>query len=112
MAKNFNEYAARFPKDVQRLLRQMRATIKKAAPGADEVISYQVPAFKMRRMLVWYAAHTKHIGFYPGASGIKAFKKELAGYKLAKGSVRFPFDEPLPLDVITRIVKFRVKEQG
>ena len=85
-------------------------TIKKAAPQAEEVISYGMPAFKMYRMLVWFAAHSKHIGFYPGASGIEAFKKELSIYKGAKGSVQFPFDQPLPLGLITKIVKFRVTE--
>ena len=108
--KTFGDYAERFPKDVQALLRKVRLTIKKAAPKAEEVISYRVPAFKQDGMLVWFAAHTNHIGFYPRASGIANFKKELSAYKLAKGSVQFPFDEPLPLALITRIVKFRVRE--
>jgi uncharacterized protein YdhG (YjbR/CyaY superfamily) len=96
--KTFNDYAEHFPKDVQALLRKIRLTIKKAAPKAEN------------GMLVWFAAHTSHIGFYPRASGIATFKTELSAYKLAKGSVQFPFDEPLPLALITRIVKFRVKE--
>jgi uncharacterized protein YdhG (YjbR/CyaY superfamily) len=110
LPKTFNDYAEHFPKDVQALLRKMRFAIKKAAPKAEEVISYRVPAFKQNGMLVWFAAHTSHIGFYPRASGIAKFKKALSVYKLAKGSVQFPFDEPLPLALITRIVKFRVKE--
>lgn len=94
---------------MQRKLKQMRATIRKAAPGATETISYGIPAFKTTKMLVWFGAHTNHIGFYPGAGGVAAFKKELSRYKFAKGSVQFPFDEPLPLPLVTRIVKFRVR---
>jgi uncharacterized protein YdhG (YjbR/CyaY superfamily) len=89
----------------------MRQAIRKAAPGAVEVISYGIPAYKQDGMLAWFAAHANHIGFYPGASGIAAFKKELARYKHAKGSVQFPLDEPLPLALITRMVKFRVCEK-
>jgi uncharacterized protein YdhG (YjbR/CyaY superfamily) len=110
VAKTFDDYAKRFPKDVQALLRTMRETIRKAAPDATETISYKMPAFRQGRILVWFAAHRSHIGFYPGASGIAAFEKELARYKHAKGSVQFPFDEPLPLPLVTRMVKFRVKE--
>jgi len=87
----------------------MRATIRNAAPGATETISYGIPAFKTSRMLVWYAAFSNHIGFYPGAGGVAHFKKDLSGYKSAKGSIQFPFDEPLPLALVTRIVKFRVR---
>lgn len=111
IAKDFDDYAHRFPKDVQQLLRKMRQTIRKAAPEATETISYRMPAFRLGGILVWYAAHTNHIGLYPGASGIAAFKKELAGYRSAKGSVQFPFNEPLPLSLVTRIVEFRVHEQ-
>ena len=109
--KNYDEYAARFPKDVQQLLQQIRLTIRKAAPQAQETISYGMPAFRQEVILVWFGVHTHHIGFYPGASGIAAFKKELARYKHAKGSVQFPIDQPLPLALVTRIVKFRVKER-
>jgi uncharacterized protein YdhG (YjbR/CyaY superfamily) len=108
---NFNDYMRRFPKAVQQRLRTMRAAIRKAAPKAEETISYGVPAFKLDRILVWFAAHTNHIGFYPGASGIAAFKKELSAYKSAKGSVQFPYDEPLPLALVARIVTFRVGER-
>ena len=85
-------------------------TIKKAAPKAEEVISYGIPAFKLNGMLVWFAAYSTHVGFYPRASGIEAFKKELSIYKGAKGSVQFPLDNPLPLGLITKMVKFRVTE--
>ena len=104
------EYIASYPESTQIILEQVRATIKKAAPEAEEVISYSIPAFKLKGMLVWYGAHPKHIGFYPRASGIEVFMEELAGYKSAKGSVQFPIDKPVPLALITKIVKFRVKE--
>jgi uncharacterized protein YdhG (YjbR/CyaY superfamily) len=110
-ATNFDEYAARFPPDVQRLLRAMRETIRKAAPEATETISYRIPAFELDGMLVWFGAHANHIGFYPRASGIAAFAKELSAYKSAKGSVQFPFDVPLPLSLVRRIVLYRVREQ-
>ena len=112
MAKptNIDEYIKSFPKDIQTLLEQFRLTVKKNAPQATEVISYGIPAFKLNGMLVWFAAHTAHIGFYPRVSAIEAFKKELSIYKGAKGSVQFPFDKPLPLGLIKKIVKFRVQE--
>jgi uncharacterized protein YdhG (YjbR/CyaY superfamily) len=109
-AASFEEYAASFPIAVRRLLKTMRQTIREAAPGTEETISYRMPAFKMKKMLVWYGAHSGHIGFYPGASAIASFKKELSVYKSAKGSVQFPFDQPLPLDLVSRMVKFRVKQ--
>ena len=108
--KDTDEYIAGFPKEVQTLLEQVRAIIKKAAPKAEEVISYGMPAFKLNGMLVWFAAYRNHIGFYPKVSGIESFKKELSIYKGAKGSVQFPVDKPLPLGLITKIVKFRVTE--
>ncbi len=107
---DIDEYISSFPKETQKILKQLRLTIKEAAPQADEVISYAMPAFKLNGMLVWFAAHTNHIGFYPRASGIEAFKKELSIYKGAKGSVQFPLDKPLPIGLITKIVKFRVAE--
>jgi uncharacterized protein YdhG (YjbR/CyaY superfamily) len=110
-AKDFDDYTDRFPKEVQQLLRKMRKTIQTAAPKATETISYSMPAFRLDRILVWFAAHTGHIGFYPGASAIAAFKVELSAYRSAKGSAQFPFDEPLPLPLVTRIVKYRVNEQ-
>ena len=107
---NIDEYISGFPKETQKILEQLRAIIKKAAPNAEEVISYAIPAFKLNGMLVWFAAYSNHIGFYPRGSGIEAFKKELSIYKGAKGSVQFPPDKPLPSGLITRIVKFRVAE--
>ena len=92
------------------LLGQMRATIKKAAPQAEEKISYAMPIFFLNGNLVHFAGYKNHIGFYPAPSGISAFNDELSKYKGAKGSVQFPLDEPLPLVLITKIVKFRVKE--
>lgn len=108
--KNIDDYVASFPKGTQNLLKQLRMTIRKAAPKAEEVISYNMPAFKYYGMLTWFAAHAKHIGFYPRISGIAAFKRELSIYKGAKGSVQFTLDKPLPLGLITKIVKFRVNE--
>jgi len=108
--KDFNDYSDRFPKDVQQRLQKLRLTVKKAAPQAKEKISYGIPAFTLNGMLVWFAAFKNHIGFYPRTSAIAAFKKELSAYKGAKGSVQFPFDKPLPLTLIGRMVKFRVKE--
>lgn len=108
--QNVDEYIAGFPAATQKLLKQLRKTIVKAAPGAEEVISYRMPAYKFHGMLVYFAGYEHHIGFYPGASGIAAFKKKLSAYKSAKGSVQFPLNEPLPLEIVTAIVMFRVKE--
>ena len=109
-AGNIDEYIAGFPEHIQEILEKLRDTIRKAAPGAEEVMSYQMPAFKFHGMLVYFAMHKNHIGFYPTPSGIEAFKKELSAYEGAKGSIKFPIDKPLPLGLITKIVKFRVKE--
>jgi uncharacterized protein YdhG (YjbR/CyaY superfamily) len=108
--KDIDEYIARFPIDVQKLLQQVRATIREAAPDAEEAIAYQMPTFRLEGNLVHFAAFKKHIGFYPTSSGIEKFKDELSVYKGAKGSVQFPLDKPIPLDLIGRIVAFRVKE--
>jgi uncharacterized protein YdhG (YjbR/CyaY superfamily) len=107
---NIDEYISGFPEETQKILEQLRATIKKTAPNAEEVISYAIPAFKLNGMLVWFAAYSNHIGFYPRGSGIEAFKKELSIYKSAKGSVQFPLDKAIPWALITKIVKFRVAE--
>ena len=107
---NTQEYIESFPGNTQKLLTQIRLTIIKAAPEAEEVISYGMPGYKLGSMLVFFAAYPNHIGFYPTPSGIEKFKKELSKYKGAKGSVQFPLDEPLPLALVTKIVKFRVKE--
>ena len=108
--KNIDDYVDRFPKEVQQLLEKMRVTIRKAAPKAKETISYGIPTFTLDGYLVYFAAYKSHIGFYPGASAITAFKKELSVYKGAKGSIQFPFDKPLPLALVSRIVKFRMKQ--
>jgi uncharacterized protein YdhG (YjbR/CyaY superfamily) len=107
---NVDEYIASFPKETRELLEQVRATIKKAAPMAEEVISYQMPAYKQNGILVYFAGYSRHIGFYPTASGIEAFKKELSVYKNAKGSVQFPINRPLPLELIANLVKFKVAQ--
>ncbi len=109
-SKNINEYISNYPKEIQEILEQLRATIKKAAPKAEEVISYGMPAFKFNGMLVWFAAQSNHFGFYPGASAKEVFEKELSLYKGGKGTVQFPFGKPLPIRLITKIVKFRVSE--
>ena len=108
--KDIDEYIAGFPKDVQKLLEKMRVTIRNAAPDAEEAIKYQIPTFVLNGNLVHFAAFKNHIGFYPAPRGIEAFKEELAGYEGAKGTVRFPFDKPIPFDLIGRIVRFRVEE--
>ena len=105
-----DEYIATCPEHVQKILQELRAVIKAAAPEAVEKISYQMPTFALHGNLVHFAAHKNHIGFYPTPSGIEAFKEELAVYKGAKGSVQFPLDQPLPWDLIGRIVRFRVVE--
>lgn len=107
---DIDEYIAGFPPNVRAMLEQMRATILRAAPDATEAIKYGVPTFVQNENLVHFAAFTKHVGFYPTPSGVSAFRKELSAYKCAKGSVQFPFDEPLPLRLIGKIVRFRVKE--
>ena len=108
--KNIDEFIACFPKDVQAILKTLRTTIRKSAPKAEETISYGIPTFTLHGNLVHFSAYKNHIGFYPAASGISAFKKELSAYKGAKGSVQFPIDKPLPLGLVSKIVKFRVKE--
>ena len=107
-----DEYISTFPADVQAILQKVRETIRKAAPEATEAISYQMPTFKLNGNLVHFAAFKSHIGFYPIPSGIEKFKKELAPYPQGKGSVQFPLDRPIPYALITKIVKFRVKENS
>ncbi len=108
--RNIDEYIAGFPTDVQVILQKIRNIIRKAAPDAEEAIKYQVPTFVLNGNLVHFAAFQKHIGFYPTPSGIEEFKDELSAYHTAKGSVQFPFDKPVPFDLIRRIVKFRAKQ--
>lgn len=108
--KDIDTYIALQPIEMRERLELMRYTISSAAPKAEEVISYGMPAFKYHGMLVYFAAFKKHIGFYALPSGHKTFEKELAGYKQGKGSVQFPLDKPLPIQLIKKMVKFRVKE--
>ncbi len=108
--KSIDEYIASFPTNVQHTLRELRSAIKEAAPQAEETISYGMPAFKLNGILVYFAAHKHHIGFYPTASGIRAFKEKLAVYKQSKGAVQFPIDESIPFDIVKEIVRFRVSE--
>jgi uncharacterized protein YdhG (YjbR/CyaY superfamily) len=107
---NIDEYIATFPQDIQKLLNQMRATITKAAPKAEEAIKYAIPTFILNGNLVHFAAFKNHIGFYPAPAGIEAFKKEVAPYEAGKGSLQFPLDKPLPLSLVTKIVKYRVAQ--
>ncbi|HJR78421.1 MAG TPA: DUF1801 domain-containing protein [Anaerolineales bacterium] len=108
--KTMDEYIDAFPEDVRQILSELRQTIREAAPDAEETISYQMPTFTLNGNLVHFAAFEHHIGFYPTPSGMEAFKKELSGYKGAKGSVQFPIHEPLPLPLIRRIVEYRIQE--
>jgi uncharacterized protein YdhG (YjbR/CyaY superfamily) len=104
-------YIASVPKDAQDILEKIRQIIRKAAPGAVEAISYQIPTFKLNgKNLVHFAAWKDHVGFYATPSGNAAFKKELSRYKVAKGSIQFPLDEPIPYDLVTKMVLFRMKE--
>ncbi|PKQ16435.1 MAG: hypothetical protein CVT67_04705 [Actinobacteria bacterium HGW-Actinobacteria-7] len=109
-ANSIDEYIAGFPPHARGLLVEMRSLIKASAPDAVETISYAMPTFDLHGHLVHFAAFAKHIGFYPVPSGIEAFKEELAPYKSGKGSAQFPLDQPLPADLIRRIVEFRVEE--
>lgn len=107
---SIDEYIATFPTEIQKILQEIRAVVKAAAPNAEEKISYQMPTFYLKGNLVHFAAFKSHIGFYPTPSGIEAFTQELSRYKGAKGSVQFPINEPMPLDLIAQIVKYRVTE--
>ncbi len=108
--QTIDEYIAGFPPDVQMLLEQVRATIRQAAPDAQEAIKYQIPTFVLHGNLVSFAGYKNHIGFYPVPTGMEAFKDELAPYVAGKGTARFPLDQPIPFDLIGRITAFRVQE--
>ena len=108
--KSIDDYIDRYPQKVQDLLKQMRRTIQKAAPQAKEKISYRIPTYTLNGNLVHFGAFKGHVSFFPTSSGISAFEKELSGYKTSRGTVQFPIDKPLPLALVSRIVKFRVKE--
>jgi uncharacterized protein YdhG (YjbR/CyaY superfamily) len=105
-----DKYIASFPNETQQVLQQLRNTIKKALPKAEEIISYGMPAYKQGSVLIYFAGYKKHIGLYPTSSGIRQFQKEIAGYKNSKGAVQFPLDKPLPLLLITKMATFRLKE--
>ncbi len=109
---SIDEYITAFPAGIQRKLNELRALIRQTVPEAREKISYQMPTFYLNGNLVHFAAHTKHIGFYPGSSGIARFESDLSGYKHAKGSVQLPLEEPLPVELIKKIVKYRVEENS
>lgn len=110
--QTIDEFISTYPSEIQTILQKIRATIQKSAPGAEEAMAYGIPTFKLNgRNLVHFSAFKEHIGFYPTPSGIEAFKKELSAYEGAKGSVKFPLSKPIPYALITKIVKFRVKEE-
>ena len=109
-AKNIDDYIAAFPAGIQKMLKQMRTTIRKAAPQSEEAIKYGIPTFVLNGNLVHFAAYKNHIGFYPAPSAMEAFKKEFAAYKTSKGAVQFPLDHPLPLDLVAQVTEFRVEE--
>ena len=110
-SKNIDEYIAGFPNDVQEILETIRITIRKAAPDAEETISYQIPTFTLKgRYLVYFAAYKKHIGLYPAPLGNAEFKEQLSVYGAGKGTAKFPLDKPIPFGLIRKIVKFRAKE--
>ncbi len=107
---SIDEYIGAQPEGIRPRLEKLRRTIKKAAPKAEETISYGMPAFRMNAVLVYFAAFKDHIGFFPTSSPIPVFKRELTGYKTSKGTIQFPLDRPIPFGLVTKIVKFRVKE--
>ena len=108
--ENIDEYISSFPKEIQTKLEQIRKAIKKAAPGAEEVISYQIPAFKQNHVLVYFAAFKNHIGFFPTSNPLKVFSKELSKYETSKGTIRFPLNKKIPFELITKITRYRLKE--
>src|SRR5215467_39711 len=110
VAGDIDEYIQQFPANVQATLQKLRAAIKKTAPKAEEVISYQMPAFKYHGMLVYFAGYKNHIGFYPTSSPMKVFRDRLTNYKTSKGAIQFPIDQAIPQTLVKDIVKFRIKE--
>ncbi len=109
--KTIDEYISGFPPDVQTVLRKVRKVVRSAAPDAQEAISYQMPAFKLDGVLVYFAAFKKHIGFYPPVRGDAGLKKAVSGYAGPKGNLRFPLDQPIPYDLIKRVTKLRLKQK-
>jgi uncharacterized protein YdhG (YjbR/CyaY superfamily) len=110
--RNTDEYIAGFPENIQEMLNELRSAIRKAAPEAEETISYRMPAYRLNGVLVYFAAQKNHIGFYPTSSGVNAFREVLSAYKISKGAIQFPLDKPMPLKLVSTIVKFRVKENS
>jgi uncharacterized protein YdhG (YjbR/CyaY superfamily) len=108
--KSVDEYISWFPEEDQKLLEQVRTAIQEAAPQAEEIISYSMPGYRLNGVLVWFGGYANHIGFYPHGATMEKFKKELAGYKQTKGSIRFPINEPIPITLIKKMVNLRVKE--
>lgn len=108
--KEIDNYIAGFPVRIQIKLEELRAVIRNAAPDSQEVISYKMPAFKQNKILVYFAGYRNHIGFYPTASPIVVFKNELLDFKTSKGAIQFPVDKPLPVQLITKIVQYRIEE--
>lgn len=109
-AEEVDKFIGTFPEHTQKMLEIVRETIRKAAPEAEEHFSYMMPAYKFQGALVYFSGYKNHIGFYPGASGVANFKDDIAKYKTAKGSIQFPLDEPVPTDLISKIVQFRTAE--
>ena len=107
---SIDEYIQTFPEDIQKILQEVRATIKSAAPDAEETISYSMPAFRYYGILVYFAGFKNHIGFFPTGKGIESVKDELSGYEFSKGTIRFPINKPIPFDLIRKIIKNRVAE--
>jgi uncharacterized protein YdhG (YjbR/CyaY superfamily) len=108
--KTVNDYFSSFPASTKSMLRKMRSTIKEVVPKAEEVVSYNMPAFKQNGILVWYAAYRQHIGLYPTPAAIETFAHELRQYKTSKGAIQFPIDKPIPTSLVKKIVRFRVKQ--
>ncbi len=105
-----DKYISGFPEETAKMLAQLRNTVRKAAPDAEEVISYGMPAYKQHGIVLYFAGHTNHIGFYPKTTAIEVFKSELTSYHTSKGTIQFPIGKPLPLNLIEKIVRFRVNE--
>ncbi len=108
--KTIDEYIATFPKPIQTILEELRQAIRDSAPNAEETISYQMPAFRLNGILVYFAAFKDHVSFFPTSSAVEAFKEKLSHYEISKGTVRFPINEPIPFDLVKEMVRFRVKE--
>jgi uncharacterized protein YdhG (YjbR/CyaY superfamily) len=108
--KDVSSYIAAFPPAVQKLLKQLRQLIQATAPGAEDVISYRMPAYKYKGVLVYFAGYKNHIGFYPGSAGIEQFINQLSDYQISKGTLQLPLDQPLPVKLLVEIIRFRIKE--